>query len=57
MSYDKKGLGVAEMTFISVNYPETFQLLWDLMDTDEQKALNLARNFIEAYNNGLIEKV
>lgn len=56
MSYDKKGLGVAEMTFISVNYPETFKVIWDLMDTNETKALDLAREFIEAYNKGLIEK-
>jgi len=57
MSYDKEGLGMAEMTFISVNYPETFDIIWNLFDEDEKGALDLAREFIEAYNKGLVEKV
>jgi hypothetical protein len=56
MSYDKNGLGIAEMTFISVNYP----LIWDMMDKafdDEQDelALNIARKAIKLHNLKMIE--
>jgi hypothetical protein len=56
MSYDKNGLGIAEMTFISVNYPT----IWDMMDKafdDEQDelALNIARKAIKLHNLKMIE--
>ena len=55
MSYDKNGLGVSEMTFVSVNYP----LVWEMIDKafdDEQDALalDLARKTIAAHNAGLM---
>jgi hypothetical protein len=56
MSYDKNGLGIAEMTFISVNYPD----IWEQMDKafdDEQDelALNIARKAIKLHNLKMIE--
>ena len=54
MSYDKNGLGVAEMTFLSVNYKDIFNELWEEMSIDEDMALNNARLAIEAHNKGLI---
>lgn len=54
MSYDKNGLGIAEMTFISVNYPDIFNELYEEMDTSEVMALNNARRVIEAHNQGLL---
>ena len=54
MSYDKNGLGVAEMTFISVNYPDIFEELWKEMDISEAMALNNARIVIEYHNGGLL---
>lgn len=54
MSYDKNGLGIAEMTFISVNYPDIFDELWNEMDISEKMALDNARAVIFAHNEGLI---
>ncbi len=54
MSYDKNGLGIAEMTFISVNYPEIWDTIYTLFDTNEQEALSIARKVIECKNRGII---
>lgn len=54
MSYDEKGLGVAEMTFLSVNYPDIFDQISEAMDEDEALALNIARKAIACINGGLI---
>jgi len=54
MSYDKKGLGVAEMTFLSVNYPDIFKEIWDMMDVDETGALEMARKAIKAIELHLV---
>jgi hypothetical protein len=56
MSYDKKGLGVAEMTFVAVNYPSVWKLIDKAFDDDRDKvALDIARDTILAHNAGLIE--
>jgi hypothetical protein len=55
MSYDKKGLGIAEMTFVSVNYPTIWQVAYDLFDTDEAGAMEIIRKTVEVHNQGLIE--
>ena len=56
MSYDKQGLGIAEMTFISVNYPEVWKAMDHMFDDGKDKeALELARKAIEAHNKGLME--
>lgn len=54
MGYDKNGLGVAEMTFLSVNYPDIFDEVSNAMDEDETLALNMARKAIACINGGLI---
>ena len=54
MSYDNQGLGVAEMTFISVNYPDIFDELYNEMDIDEKMALTNARVVIDYHNQGII---
>jgi hypothetical protein len=51
MSYDKNGLGIAELTFLAVNYPATFDLVESMLDNG---GLELARKFIKAYNEGMI---
>ena len=48
MTYDKNGLGIAEMTYLSVNYPEIFETVWNTFDENEEKALDLARKAIKA---------
>jgi len=56
MSYDKKGLGIAEMTFVSVNYPSVWKEMEQaFMDDKDALALDIARDTIAAHNAGLIE--
>jgi hypothetical protein len=54
MTYDAKGLGISEMTFVSINYPDIWEEVWSLFDKDEKSALNLTRLVIEYHNAGLI---
>lgn len=51
MSYDQNGLGFAELTWLAVNYPETFDLVESMLDSG---GLELARKFIKVYNEGMI---
>lgn len=53
MGYDAKGLGIAEMTFLAVNYPSIFEVVRGLLGTPQQ-ALRLARAAIAAHNAGMI---
>jgi len=53
MTYNQKGLGIAEMTFISVNYPQVWHEIDQVFD-DNQDGLQIARQFIEVYNKDLI---
>jgi hypothetical protein len=56
MSYDKKGLGAAEMIFVSVNYPSVWKLIDKAFDDDQDEiGLDIARDTIKAHNAGLIE--
>jgi len=55
MTYDKRGLGIAEMTFISINHPD----IWEEMDKafddgKDELALDIARKAIEAREQGLL---
>jgi hypothetical protein len=55
MTYNPKGLGISEMTFISVNYPE----IWETMDKafddgKDSEALDIARKTIALHNAELI---
>jgi len=55
MSYDKKGLGVAEMTFISVNYPDIWTEIEKAFDDGKDDlGLEIARQAIEVINQKLI---
>lgn len=56
MSYDENGIGVSELVFLSVNYPEIYQTVETAIDDDEASGLELARIAIEAANAGLIER-
>lgn len=56
MSYDKDGLGIAEMTFISINYPEDWEAIEQAFDDDQDKiALDIARKRIKLHNEALKE--
>lgn len=55
MTYDKNGLGIAEMTYLSVNYPDIFATIWNMFDEDEEGALDLARKAIAAIKAGKVE--
>ena len=52
-SYDKNGLGLAEMGFLAVNFPTIFDTATKA-DT-EADILNIARKAIEAIQAGLVE--
>jgi len=56
MSYDNQGLGIAEMTFISLNYPEVWKAMDHMFDDGkDSEALELARKAIAAHNAKLME--
>lgn len=56
MGYDKNGLGIAEMTFISINYPEVWEEIDKAFDDNQDKlALDIARKTIKLHNMKLIE--
>jgi hypothetical protein len=56
MSYDKNGLGIAEMTFVSINYPTVWAEMDKAFDdNNDLLALNLARKTIALHNEHLIE--
>jgi hypothetical protein len=51
MAYDENGLGIAEMTFISINYPETWETMEKAFDDNKDKeALEIARKTIKLHN-------
>lgn len=56
MSYDENGIGVSELTFLSVNYPEIYDTVETAISENEKTGLELARIAIEAINQGLVEK-
>jgi hypothetical protein len=51
MSYDENGLGIAEMTFVSLNYPETWETMEKAFDDNQDAvALEIARKTIALHN-------
>lgn len=56
MSYDKNGLGIAEMTFVSMNYPEVWEQIDKAFDDDKDlEALDIARKCIACHNAKLMQ--
>jgi len=55
MSYDKNGLGFAELSYLALYFPEVFNTLEKaLEDNQETIALEIARKTIQAYKLNLI---
>lgn len=54
MTYNKEGLGISELTYLAVNYPEIYDTIEDCLQVDEELGLELARKSIEAINFGLV---
>jgi hypothetical protein len=57
MSYDENGLGIAEMTFISINYPETWETMEKAFDDNQDSVvLEIARKTIALHNRASNQK-
>lgn len=56
MSYDKNGLGFAEINLCALYFPTVFETLAEAFETDPLEALMIVRKTIDEYNLGLIEK-
>jgi len=46
ITYDKNGLGIAEMTYLALNYPRAFKRFEKLLESAGEMALYVIRGFL-----------
>lgn len=56
MSYDKNGLGIAEMTQVAIYWPSIYDVAMSQLDSNPRVALDIVQKTIDAYNAGMIER-